>query len=563
VTITSRAKLATALLALCVAASPLSAAGRYLLTGNAKGLWLVRRSSDNKAFDVLLKPVHEKWKWVTTEPLVGDPAVAAAVGERLHLLFAPPGGYLMLDAGGRDTMGPMADEPRWPAGAAPLAACEAQAFGESQTATILLVVPRPANGNAATRPDTKAPAKGQVLTTSKPVQAERLGVFQNIEGQWVYVADLPETTALPGGRVLAACPKDTLYVLICPAGAGANRLIAVAASGKCNRLALPAELGRARLLAAAGMSGRLAILYSTPPADSKSGDMRQLFLAILDPAEKGKKKFTHRPITRSGQPFELSAAAEPIAAPLADKLAIIWPDGRKIQYATADVAGQLTPARPLGILEKARLEGDGQKVLRTFSWVLFAAIVIPLLFLRNKERGKPVILPPQARPASLYKRLAAVLIDFIPFNVLGSAVFYILAGPVDPDQFLEIAKSAWKSDTVPNTLAYAIIGSLVLYTVYCMLMELRFGATLGKMLLKIRVANGEGARPSLRGVLLRNLIKLFEMSWPVLPLAVVLMLMNRNRQRLGDMIGRTVVLDSNAAAPADETPTPLQLPDDE
>ncbi len=104
-------------------------------------------------------------------------------------------------------------------------------------------------------------------------------------------------------------------------------------------------------------------------------------------------------------------------------------------------------------------------------------------------------------------------------------------------------------EQMDSGIAYTIIATAVAYLGYCVLMELRYGATVGKMLLGLRVVGDGGLRPRLREVLLRNLVKtMILLSIVLWPLMLVVVL-NRNRQRLGDMMGRTVVADIHPVVP--------------
>jgi len=64
-----------------------------------------------------------------------------------------------------------------------------------------------------------------------------------------------------------------------------------------------------------------------------------------------------------------------------------------------------------------------------------------------------------------------------------------------------------------------------------------------------------GQRPALRAAMLRNMIRIIEMSWQLMGLPVMLMLFTRNRQRLGDMMGRTAVIDTSYRPGPQPAPT--------
>ncbi|MCK4277017.1 MAG: RDD family protein, partial [Phycisphaerae bacterium] len=109
--------------------------------------------------------------------------------------------------------------------------------------------------------------------------------------------------------------------------------------------------------------------------------------------------------------------------------------------------------------------------------------------------------------------------------------------------------------------AYAQILTFLSFTAYGVVMELRFGATVGKLIFKLRVTASEGTRAGLRAVLLRNLVKIVELYWPPLFLLIVLLVaLNRNHQRLGDLMGQTAVIDNSATPPEPAESQPADKP---
>ena len=81
-------------------------------------------------------------------------------------------------------------------------------------------------------------------------------------------------------------------------------------------------------------------------------------------------------------------------------------------------------------------------------------------------------------------------------------------------------------------------------------MERKFGRTVGKMIFKLSVITSLGRPAGLRQILLRNLVKVIEMSWAPL---LLFPLLNRNRLRLGDLVARTAVIDARIQPPPQET----------
>ena len=70
----------------------------------------------------------------------------------------------------------------------------------------------------------------------------------------------------------------------------------------------------------------------------------------------------------------------------------------------------------------------------------------------------------------------------------------------------------------------------------------------------------EGKPLGLREAVLRNLVRVLELSLPMLPLLVLFPLISRNRQRLGDMVAKTAVIDARSETPAPPAEPPEQEP---
>lgn len=83
--------------------------------------------------------------------------------------------------------------------------------------------------------------------------------------------------------------------------------------------------------------------------------------------------------------------------------------------------------------------------------------------------------------------------------------------------------------------------SVVGYTTYSLVMELITGRTVGKLLARVRLVSEAGTRPTAGQVLTRNLTRLIEFM-PQFWVFVVLVLLSRNRQRMGDIFARTVAV---------------------
>ena len=100
------------------------------------------------------------------------------------------------------------------------------------------------------------------------------------------------------------------------------------------------------------------------------------------------------------------------------------------------------------------------------------------------------------------------------------------------------------SSTGSATLIELDAAVICAFFVYCLIGEVAFQSTLGKRVLGLRVVAYGGARASLAAVVLRNVTKAMSCLFPLvgLPLALVMIGVDPNRQRIGDRLARTYVL---------------------
>ncbi len=156
----------------------------------------------------------------------------------------------------------------------------------------------------------------------------------------------------------------------------------------------------------------------------------------------------------------------------------------------------------------------------------------------------------QARPqeeiryAGLGVRFAAVLVDtLVLFGLLIlAAMVYILVltarGTIDlndPAAVQALSADFQVSDWVANVVVFG--GLFVYYTV----LEALFGASVGKLVFRMRVTMVDGTRPSGGAVVMRNLVRIPE-AWLLYAPAAVSCLIGHKCQRLGDHAARTVVV---------------------
>jgi len=226
-----------------------------------------------------------------------------------------------------------------------------------------------------------------------------------------------------------------------------------------------------------------------------------------------------------------------------------------MKLALCPLTGQLRPGEDVNVFRTPPLSGDGLTIIQYFITGVMIAIVAAMVLLRPAAPPKPFSLPGNLVPSRIVPRVLAALIDLVPFSVVSTAIVLLPRMTID-----QMQEAVAKSLVTPD-MAYANIACLVPYALYGAFMEYRYGATLGKMVFKLRVVADDSRRPGPREVALRNLTKIFELMLlsflPLLPFVVLIPLITRYRQRIGDMFARTAVISiSDSSPPADDNAPP-------
>ncbi|MCS7034520.1 MAG: RDD family protein [Phycisphaerae bacterium] len=167
--------------------------------------------------------------------------------------------------------------------------------------------------------------------------------------------------------------------------------------------------------------------------------------------------------------------------------------------------------------------------------VLCALMLTAAIFRREEE--EPLRFGRQRwMLAPLPRRAAAGLIDAIPLIAV----------------FAWFTPESQQGDSLTaDQVMYPLLGAVAIYLTHTTLLELATARSLGKLICRLRVVTLEGDPPRKSALLIRHALRVVDVL-PALPLAL-LILFSPLRQRLGDVLARTiVVLDAPAS---DETPS--------
>jgi uncharacterized RDD family membrane protein YckC len=149
-------------------------------------------------------------------------------------------------------------------------------------------------------------------------------------------------------------------------------------------------------------------------------------------------------------------------------------------------------------------------------------------------------LPQYVQTASLGRRSAAAIIDLIPAWV----VAYSLV-PVEVDPNTSFQDNFWQESQLlaQNPDLFKFLGVLYLSWIgYLVFSEILLSATPGKLIFQLIVLTETLTPLTPKEALIRNLLRIFEFHITMVFLGFFLALISRRRQRLGDLMARSIVV---------------------
>jgi len=261
------------------------------------------------------------------------------------------------------------------------------------------------------------------------------------------------------------------------------------------------------------------------------------------------------PVLDSGKPLDVSPGA--VVTAFGDHLAVARPLGEKAEIGLWSLSDG-KPFKSFVEIPIRQTEGRSRSSYRgLFDIVILGVlmVVIVLVFRRRHETMMArTVLPEQVVVANFPKRLAGAIIDMLPAVILVTWLWHKPLMEFYDDVYAALAAGArWQDLPTPQPLVWADAVFRLLYTAYCMAFELLWTKTPGKRLMGCTVISESLDRPSRLQIVGRNLTRPLEVE-PTLLFFLAIIFLTPFRQRIGDLLARTVVIEGEPPPPEEEKP---------
>ncbi len=179
----------------------------------------------------------------------------------------------------------------------------------------------------------------------------------------------------------------------------------------------------------------------------------------------------------------------------------------------------------------------------------FSLIFLGFTLLRERERFilEIMILPERKGPpcAEILQRAMAFILDMIILVPVLSALADVL-NAVPETTRVDISDARWR---------WLLGLAFGLDFAYHFALEWAAGWTIGKKIIGIRVVRSDGTRLDFKGALMRNLIRPFDAQFPLgVFVGTAIMTVTRRRQRAGDLLAGTLVIQDRRAVRGPDEP---------
>ncbi|MGB0715622.1 MAG: RDD family protein [Phycisphaerae bacterium] len=226
-------------------------------------------------------------------------------------------------------------------------------------------------------------------------------------------------------------------------------------------------------------------------------------------------------------------------------------DSEALSSSSPDSVVLVNAPQPVSPLIPRAMSGMSRTMRNVIDYtILGMSLLVVLVWRRERLATVPDLASDQVL-ARLSQRILAAFVDLLILAPVGVAAFLRFARV---DSLLALESFSLGDETVPE--AYWLRAYLgMAFGMYGFLFEASIGATPGKRLLGMSVVREGGTTASVPAILFRNLARVIEFHF--FPL-MLLVMVTRGRQRLGDLVVGTLVIDGDASdrSPEDDAGPP-------
>lgn len=217
--------------------------------------------------------------------------------------------------------------------------------------------------------------------------------------------------------------------------------------------------------------------------------------------------------------------------------ALQYSNDGQLHYATYTTEGtviQEFTTTSLNAQDDHRRANQLQMAMGIIAIIVFAIVII---YRRSDAFTLTQPIPQYVQLAPLWRRLVAFALDLIPTIIFMAVVLAEMPEELTDPQSL--AEQMNKGHYSMATIKWFFMTSICL-TGYFIVCEVLLGTTPGKMVLRIVTLNIDGTIPKPRQMFLRNVLRFVELFAGIFILVAILI--TRRRQRIGDLLAKTMVV---------------------
>lgn len=221
----------------------------------------------------------------------------------------------------------------------------------------------------------------------------------------------------------------------------------------------------------------------------------------------------------------------------------------EVEFGTAALG--VSPAMRFNTLSISRADFQPQSQWgEAFTLALCLVVMTIAMWTRRDLAVQVLPLPKGLRLAMVWKRVIAGLIDMVPAILITLPWWY----PKIVALGLEGRTSFTTEELIliDNQTTFERYATYAAYGLWCFIWELFLARTPGKLILGIRVISIDGSHPGLRQCFLRNAVRTLMVALGATGFLVTIMsivIVTRNRQRTGDLLAQTLVVEPGEPPP--------------